>query len=125
MGLFSGHCSIPAGSTSYKEKGTAYNLMHWIAIGCTIATGLILLTLKAFHLHSYTRPKEQRQIVRILIAPSVWALVSMGQILDYRIAQYIQPLGEVYESIYLCCVFLLVSQNLPDSNIERTSGWRH
>ena len=113
MGLFSGHCDIPAGSTSYNEKGTAYNLMQWIAVGCTIATGLILLVLKTCHLHCYTRPKEQRQIVRILIAPSVWALVSMGQILDYRIAQYIQPLGEVYESIYLCCVFLLVREYAP------------
>jgi hypothetical protein len=108
MGLFSGTCDVPAGSTSYNEKGTAYNTMKWVAIGCTIATGSILCTLKWFHLMTYTRPKEQRQIVRILIAPTVWAVVSLAQILDYRNAQYYQPLGEVYESIYLCCVFLLV-----------------
>lgn len=109
MGLFDGQCDIPAGSQNYDDRGTAYDMMRWIAVGCTAATGIILLVLKMCHLHSYTRPKEQRQIVRILIAPSVWALVSLGQILDYRTAQYIQPLGEVYESIYLCCVFLLVS----------------
>ncbi len=119
MGLFSGHCTIPAGSTSYDERGTAYSLMRWIAIGCTIATGTILLVLKTLHIHSYTRPKEQRQIVRILIAPSVWALVSLAQILDYRTAQYIAPLGEVYESIYLCCVFLLVGQHLSPADGNR------
>ena len=108
MGLFSGTCDVPPGSTSYNQKGTAYNTIKWVAIGCTVATGAILVTLKWFHLMTYTRPKEQRQIVRILIAPTIWAVVSLVQILDYRNAQYYQPLGEVYESIYLCCVFLLV-----------------
>ena len=109
MGLFDGTCVIPAGSTSYNQKGSAYATMKWISVGCTIVTAAILTTLKILHLRTYTRPKEQRQIVRILIAPTVWSVVSLVQILDYRNAQYYQPLGEVYESIYLCCVFLLVA----------------
>src|ERR1700761_432073 len=108
MGNKSSKCHTPAAETHYSVRGNAYDAMRWICIGCAAVTGITLLILKFKHFWSYTRPKEQRQITRMLIAPSIWSLVSLGQILDYRIAQYLEPIGEIYQAAYLCSVFLLV-----------------
>ena len=43
----------------------------------------------------------------------------MGQVFDYIVAQYLQPIGDVYEAAYLCSVFLLVNAILlPPSQPE-------
>jgi hypothetical protein len=68
----------------------------------------ILAALKTVHLFNYRYPQEQRQVIRIFVAPSIFAIVSLAEVLSYRTAQYIEPIANFYESIFLCAIFLLV-----------------
>jgi hypothetical protein len=45
--------------------------------------------------------------VRIVFMPFVFAIVSFAEIKDYKIAVYIDPISEVYESWAICAIFLL------------------
>ncbi|EME89792.1 seven transmembrane receptor protein, partial [Pseudocercospora fijiensis CIRAD86] len=62
------------------------------------------------HLRRYRAPKEQRQIIRMVFAPCVFALVAFFEVLSYEIAPYIDPLGDLYEAFGLCALFLLYLQ---------------
>jgi hypothetical protein len=62
------------------------------------------------HLHRYSAPKEQRQIIRIAFAPFIFAIVSLAEISNYSIARYIDPISSFYEAICLCALFLLYIQ---------------
>ncbi|KAK5122278.1 hypothetical protein LTR85_004189 [Meristemomyces frigidus] len=110
MGIFSGNCPVPKGATSYSTKGTAHTPMLLVALACTAATVAISLSLIITHLRRYRVPKEQRQIVRIAFSPAVFAIISLFEIYNYATAQYIDPIGDVYESFCLCALFLLYLQ---------------
>lgn len=81
-----------------------------ISGACAAVTLMSTLSLIALHLCHYRVPKEQRQIVLLVFAPFVFALVSWAEILDYNVAPYINPIGDVYEAFALCGLFLLYIQ---------------
>ncbi|KAK4541397.1 hypothetical protein LTR36_007998 [Oleoguttula mirabilis] len=110
MGIFSGNCPVPAGATDYNMKGTAHKPMLLVALACTAATVAISISLIVAHLRRYRSPKEQRQIIRIAFSPAVFAIVSFFELYNYATAQYIDPIGDVYESFCLCALFLLYLQ---------------
>lgn len=62
------------------------------------------------HLVRYNAPKEQRQIVRIVFAPFVFALISLAEVYNYSVARYIDPISAFYEAICICSLFLLYVQ---------------
>ena len=76
----------------------------------TAITLIICLSLIALHLRRYRSPKEQRQIIRIVLAPFVFALVSFFEVYSYKAAPYIDPLSDLYEAFGLCALFLLYMQ---------------
>ncbi|KXT06497.1 hypothetical protein AC578_6076 [Pseudocercospora eumusae] len=111
MGIFgNGTCPIPAGATDFHHTGTAHKPMVYVAGACTAVTFGICITLMVAHLQRYRYPKEQRQIIRIVFAPCVFALVSFFEVLSYEIAPYIDSLGDLYEAFGLCALFLLYLQ---------------
>lgn len=84
--------------------------MLLFAGACTGATLLISLSLIISHLRRYRCPKEQKQIIRLILAPSVFAVVSFLAILSYEVGPYIAPIGDLYEAFGLCALFLLYLQ---------------
>ncbi|KAK5124489.1 hypothetical protein LTR85_001706 [Meristemomyces frigidus] len=80
------------------------------AFACTCATIAISTSLIALHIRRYRAPKEQRQIIRIAFSVVIYAVVAFFEIYSYAAAQYIDPIGDVYESFGLCALFLLFIQ---------------
>lgn len=103
-------CPIPSSAQPLSIHGTAHKPLSLIAAACAILTLVSALALATLHLTRYRAPKEQRQIIRILFAPFIFAVVAWGGIADYDIAAYIDPIGDVYESFCLCALFLLYIQ---------------
>lgn len=103
-------CPIPKGVQDLHLEGSSHTPMLLLSLACTAVTLASSITLITFHLRRYRAPKEQRQIIRILFAPFVFAIVSLAEILDYRIAVYIDPISELYEAFCLCGLYLLYIQ---------------
>lgn len=110
-----GSCSVPDGANDYDKKSTAHKPMLFVAAACTAATLAICVSLIVTHLRRYRCPKEQRQIVRIAFSPVVFAVVALFEVYNYEIAQYIDPIGDVYEAFCLCALLLLVSPSVLSS----------
>ncbi|KAM0720406.1 hypothetical protein Q7P37_004542 [Cladosporium fusiforme] len=103
-------CPIPDGVQDLHLTGSSYNTLRILSIVCTGITLCSTLVLITLHLLRYSAPKEQRQIIRLIFAPFVFAIVSLAQIFDYSIARYLDPIGSFYEAICLCSLFLLYVQ---------------
>lgn len=96
---------------------TLQHLLFLFSIACAGITTSISLFLITKHLHRYTEPKQQRQIVRIIFTPVVFAVLSALSILSYSVAKYLQPLIDLYEAFALASLFLLyVEYVAPDEH---------
>ena len=82
-------------------------LMTYITAVCLGLTALSAVFLIWKHLHRYTRPKEQRQIVRIVYMPVVFCITSMLSILFYEASIYLVPITEAYEAFCITALFYL------------------
>lgn len=103
-------CPIPEGVEDLHLQGSAHHTLWMISLVCTGITLCSTLVLIALHLIRYSAPKEQRQIIRLIFAPFVFALISLAQIYNYSVARYIEPISSFYEAICLCALFLLYVQ---------------
>lgn len=119
MGLFDNNddgrttstgCPVPNDVDSLTVTGSGHRAMYIICEACAAFTFISSVLLILLHLTRYRAPKEQRQIVRIVFMPFVFAIVSWAELKDYKIAAYIDPIGEVYESWAICAIFLLYIQ---------------
>lgn len=96
---------------------TLQQLLFIFSISCAGITTLISIFLIIKHLHRYTEPKQQRQIVRIVFFPVLFATLSALSILNYDAAKYMQPLIALYEPFALAALFLLYIEHVaPDEN---------
>lgn len=86
------------------------------ALGLTTLSAL-LLTWK--HLHRYSRPREQRQNVRIIAMPVIFCIVCLLSVLFYSASIYIKPLIEVYEAFCVAALFLLYLEYVCPNEDER------
>lgn len=92
------------------HQGTSHKPLLILSTACTAITLCSAAALATLHLLNYRAPREQRQIVKILLAPFVFALVSLAQILSYPAAAYVDPISSAYEAVCLCALFLLYVQ---------------
>lgn len=83
------------------------HLLFWIGGAFTIVSIAICLFLAISHLSCYVRPREQRQIIRILFYPVVYGVCSCLSILDYPASLYLAPTADLYEPVALMAIFLL------------------
>lgn len=113
MTLFNSSCPIPAGAENYGQRGTSWHLMVWLSLGCTAATLAISLTLCLMHLRRYRAPKEQRNIIRIIFSVIVYSVVAFFELYSYEVAQYIDPISDMYEALGLWYGFLFFTIRLP------------
>jgi len=89
---------------------------HWdahkigwaVAGGCTILTTLISLVTIFQHCRNYTNPRQQRQILRILYMPPVYAIVSFFSYRYFRSYTYYSFIEAAYEAVTLSAFLLLL-----------------
>lgn len=71
-----------------------------------------------FHWFNYTRPNEQRQIVRIIQFPMVFGFCNFLALWRYPASPYLTQLAEFYEIFALAGMFLLLTYYVcPDPSM--------
>lgn len=100
--------------------------LHWdahrigwaIAGGCAALTFLISVFTVSRHALNYTNRREQRQIIRILYMPPVYAIVSFLSYRFFREYTYYSLVEAAYEAVTLSAFILLLVEYVAAS----TSG---
>lgn len=97
---------------------TFHHLMTYIAPGTAICSCLISGLLSIAHFLRYTRPGEQKQLIRIIWTPAIFAFFSFFGVWHYNIAYYLAPLAQLYEAFALIAVFYLLIAYLAPSTFR-------
>ncbi|OCF31838.1 hypothetical protein I317_03341 [Kwoniella heveanensis CBS 569] len=104
--------------------------IHWdahrigwaVAGGCAALTTLITLFTMTMHAVRYQHPPAQRQVMRVLLMPAVYAIVSFFSYRYYREYEYYILAETAYEAItlsaFLMLLMELVSMNTTDQQIK-------
>lgn len=121
-------CPLPKDEADLKLVGepivgslTFQHIILLISIGCAGASAVMSLWLILKHLHRYTQPMQQRQIIRIIFTPVVFAVLSALAILNYDAAIYLIPLRDLYETFALASLFLLFTAYVAPDEDTRES----
>ena len=119
-------CPLPKDEASLQMAAepiagslTFQHIILLVSIGCAGAATIISLFLIFKHLHRYTQPKQQRQIIRIIFTPVVFGLMSALSIVDYDAAIYLIPLRDLYETFALGSLFLLFTEYVAPDPVTR------
>ncbi|KAH6985370.1 organic solute transporter Ostalpha-domain-containing protein [Ilyonectria destructans] len=81
------------------------------AFACTVAC-LVSAYLIYKHAQNFTKPSQQRQVIRILLMVPVYSIACVFSIIFYRQHVYIAAIYEFYESLVIAAFFLLLCQLL-------------
>ncbi|KAF4541982.1 uncharacterized protein LTHEOB_8136 [Lasiodiplodia theobromae] len=126
MGSFTERsCPKPISRVPAKDLSigvTLHELLIYIAAPCTIITGFFSLVLVFKHLCRYTKPTEQRQIVRLIITPAIFAVFSLLALIFYDENEYITPLPDLYEAFALACLFILFTHYAQEPTTIHHNG---
>jgi len=103
--------------------------MHWdahrigwaIAGGCSALTVIISAVTVLHHCRNYTKPPEQRQIIRILYMPPVYAVVSFFSYRFFRSYTYYALAETIYEAITLSAFLLLLIEYVASTASGHTA----
>lgn len=91
---------------------------HRLVLIISAAFGLIAIAVSLFlmvmHATHYSRPKEQRHIIRILFMVPVYAMVSFLSIYFYHHSVYYEVLRDCYEAFAIASFFSLMCSYLGD-----------
>lgn len=83
-------------------------LMIYVSAPCLFLTVVSCWFLCWRHLHRYTSPQEQRQILRIVNLPIAYSLFNFLAITFVKDYMYIEPLAAIYEAFTVAALFYLV-----------------
>ncbi|KAF9493015.1 DUF300-domain-containing protein [Pleurotus eryngii] len=86
----------------------AHRIGWTIAGGCAVLTMIITTLSVGQHCRSYTNPAEQRQILRILYMPAIYAIISFFSYRFFRSYTYYSLVEIAYEAITLSAFLLLI-----------------
>ncbi|KAL7916829.1 organic solute transporter Ostalpha domain-containing protein [Trichoderma velutinum] len=101
---------------------TLLKILSAVFLGLTLLNSIVHITR---HLARYTAPSQQRQIIRIILVPTVFAIFSFFSVFFYQTSIYLRPLAEIYESIAIPAIFILyVHYVFPDSHSWRELFYR-
>ncbi|KAJ7647284.1 DUF300-domain-containing protein [Roridomyces roridus] len=105
--------------SSFWDSGNLHWDSHrigWVIAGsCTLATLVISLVSVLLHCRNYTNPRQQRQIIRILYMPPVYAVISFLSFRFFRDYTYYSLAQVVYEAFTLGAFMLLLIDYVADS----------
>ncbi|TRM60659.1 organic solute transporter Ostalpha-domain-containing protein [Schizophyllum amplum] len=86
----------------------AHRIGWAISGGCAALTVIISAIAIAKHCRSYTVPNEQRQILRILYMPPVYAIISFASYRYFRSYTYYSLVEVAYEAVTISAFLLLI-----------------
>lgn len=90
-------------------------LMIYITIAATGVCTISALFLIWKHLHRYTKPKEQRQIIRIIFYNVFNCIIALLCVIFYQASIYIGVVEGIYQAFCISAMFLLfVEYTVPD-----------
>ncbi|KAI0750457.1 organic solute transporter Ostalpha-domain-containing protein [Fomes fomentarius] len=96
----SDNAQITDQSTFWDEDGLNWDThrIGWVIAGsCALVTLIITIINVSFHARSYTNPGEQRQIIRILYMPAVYAIISFFSYRFFRSYTYYELIETAME----------------------------
>lgn len=96
-----------------------HQLMVYVSGPCLFITLVSSAFLTWRHLHRYTSPQEQRQILRIINLPLAYCtfqFLALTFTLDY---QYIEPIGAIYEGFAVAALFFLLLEYVAPDGTDR------
>ncbi|KAJ6499942.1 organic solute transporter Ostalpha-domain-containing protein [Mycena vitilis] len=93
----------------------AHRIGWAIAGGCTAVTLLISFFSVLGHCRNYTNRRQQRQILRILYMPPVYAVISFLSYRFFRDYTYYSLVEVVYEALTISAFLLLLIEYVADS----------
>ncbi|KAH9850854.1 DUF300-domain-containing protein [Lenzites betulinus] len=91
----------------------------WLIAGVCAAVTLVLTVINvSFHCKHYTNRGEQRQIIRILYMPMVYAIISFFSYRFFRSYTYYDLIETAYESVTLSAFLLLLIEFVAATAVE-------
>ncbi|TFK72244.1 DUF300-domain-containing protein [Pluteus cervinus] len=93
----------------------AHRIGWAIAGGCALVTVIITTLSVLQHCRNYTNPREQRQILRILYMPPVYAIISFFSYRFFRDYTYYSFISVAYEAITLSAFLMLIIEYVADT----------
>ncbi|KAK2467699.1 hypothetical protein APHAL10511_000293 [Amanita phalloides] len=92
----------------------------WVVAGsCACATVAISFVTVMQHCRNYTKPNEQRQILRILYMPPIYAVISFFAYRFFRYYTYYSLIQTAYEAVTLSAFLLLLVEYVAATATER------
>ncbi|KAF9097925.1 hypothetical protein BGX23_007631 [Mortierella sp. AD031] len=93
-----------------------YPRIGWIAAGCCTALATIISFVLIYrHYQYYTKPNQQRYIVRMLLMVPIYAITSWFSFVYVREAIYYETIRVFYEAFVIASFLILLLQYLGDS----------
>ncbi|KAG8827697.1 hypothetical protein FS842_008317 [Serendipita sp. 407] len=111
-------------SSFWDENGLHwdYHRIGWaISGGCALITLIITIFSVLGHARHYYVRSEQRQIIRILYMPPVFAIISFFSYRFFRSYTYYSLVEVIYESFVLSAFLLLIIQYVAQTAASRTA----
>ncbi|KAH7886596.1 organic solute transporter Ostalpha-domain-containing protein [Phlebopus sp. FC_14] len=117
--------TCPSSNSQYVDQSSFWSSgdLDWdahrigwaIAGGCAAVTVLISLVSVLQHCRNYNKPNEQRQILRILYMPPVYAVISFFSYRFFRSYTYYSLAESAYEAVTLSAFLLLLIEYVADT----------
>ncbi|KAF7428646.1 hypothetical protein PC9H_007873 [Pleurotus ostreatus] len=117
--------SCPSTNSNEVDQSSFWDSggIHWdqhrigwaIAGACTLVTVIISSISVLKHCRNYTNPTQQRQILRILYMPPVYAIISFISYRFFRQYTYYSLIEVVYEAITMSAFLLLLIDYVAES----------
>ncbi|KAF8973229.1 DUF300-domain-containing protein [Flammula alnicola] len=121
--------TCPSDNTDAIDQSSFWSSdsVHWdahrvgwaVAGACTIVTLIISTITVISHCRNYTKPRDQRQIIRILYMPLVYAVISFLSYRFFRDYTYYSFIEVVYEAITLSAFLLLLIEFVAEKTGAR------
>jgi len=117
-------CAAPQRGLVGEPIAGSLTFHHMMILISSATLGItILSTIYASwaHLHRYTIPQEQRQILRIINLPAAYSIFNFLGLLFYNDYFYIVPICDLYEAFTVAALFLLMLEFVcPDGTDRET-----
>jgi hypothetical protein len=94
---------------------TSSHKIVWLLVGIAALTTILLsVQLNFKHSSNYTRPSQQRYIMRIVFTLPFYAITSWLSYTFYRVSVFYDLFRETYEAFAIACLFILFANYVGD-----------
>jgi hypothetical protein len=118
-------CTPEPSSYYQAEPITGTWTFHKIIIvtsaALAVLTAIICFGLAAMHLFHYTNRQEQRNLIRAIMVPAIFAIFSFFAVWFYDDAAYLAPCADLYECFALVAFFYYMVQVVAPDDEKRLS----